>query len=88
MISLEFSKLFLDSSQKLPEVEQRKLAKLLERFQRYPFDASLQTKKLKGELTGLFSFRVTRERRVIFQFINEKTIHLIKVVHRKDAYRS
>ncbi len=87
MISLEFNKHFLNSSRKLSTVEQIKLATLLERFQHNPFDASLQTKKLKGELSGLFSFRVTRERRVIFQFMNETTIRLINVIHRKDAYR-
>jgi mRNA-degrading endonuclease RelE of RelBE toxin-antitoxin system len=87
MIALEFTKRFLDSSKDLPNSEQRKLASLLERFQHSPFDVSLQTKKLKGALSGLFSFRITRERRVIFQFMNPGTIRLIDVVHRKDAYR-
>ncbi len=87
MIALEFTKRFVDSSRDLPHSEQSKLVTLLERFKHNPFDASLQTKKLKGALSGLFSFRVTRERRVIFQFTDERTIKLLNVIHRKDAYR-
>ena len=47
MITLEFTKRFVDSSRDLPHSEQSKLATLLERFQHNPFDASLQTKNSK-----------------------------------------
>ena len=42
---------------------------------------------LKGKLAGFYSFRLTREWRVIFLFQDEETIHLIKVGNRKEIYK-
>lgn len=87
MIELLYSKQFLKSSKKLPKVQQIKLAKLLELLQIEPYSALLHTKPLSGQLTGYYSFRITREYRVIFQFISPTEIKLIETAHRKEIYR-
>ena len=38
-----------------------------------PFDDSLRTHKLKGNLSGLYSSRVTDDIRIIFDFVQEET---------------
>jgi len=87
MIKIRYSERFLRAARKLPSPQQKKLASLLETLQEDPFHPQLHTKPLVGELSGLYAFRITRDWRVIFQFLNEKTIHLIEVGHRKDIYR-
>jgi len=88
MIALEYSDHFLKESRKLPPPQQRKLATLLELLRENPFHPKLHTKPLVGELFGLYSFRITRDWRVIFRFLSEEEIHLVDVGHRKDIYRS
>lgn len=78
---------FLKSAKNLPSNTQSKLAKLLELAQIDPFHPLLHTKHLIGELTGFLSFRVTRDWRVIFYFMDQETIHLLKIAHRKDIYK-
>lgn len=81
------TKRFLKSADKLPVFQKKKLASLLEIMTRNPFAPQLHTKPLAGELTGFYSFRITRDWRVIFQFLDPRTIKLIDVAHRKDIYR-
>ena len=78
---------FIKSSEKLPQPIKLKLAKLLELLEERPQHPLLHTKSLKGDLRGFFSFRITREWRVIFYFKDSNTLHLLKAVHRKEAYR-
>lgn len=87
MIELRYDAGFLKAAHGLPITIQRALAKSLEVLQEDPHDTRLHTKKLVGHLTGYFSFRVTRDWRVIYQFIDARTIRLNDVAHRKDAYR-
>lgn len=87
MIQILYGDYFLKSVKKLPNKQQEKLAKLLEIFQENPFHSLLHTKPLTGQLTGFYSFRITRDWRVIFEFINPETIKLIEVSHRKDIYK-
>ncbi len=47
----------------------------------------LHSKPLVGKLKGFYSFRITRNWRVIFSFLDRETIFLIDVAHRKDIYR-
>lgn len=88
MHKLVFSKKFVKSSQKLPDRQQEKLAELLEVLKDDPFDQKLHTKALSGNLSGLFSFRITREYRVVFRFLSPESIQLLRAAHRKDVYRS
>ncbi|HEY4511742.1 MAG TPA: hypothetical protein VJH55_02795 [Candidatus Paceibacterota bacterium] len=64
-----------------------KLAILLEFLQRDPFDPRLHIKKLKEPFEGVFSFRITRDWRVMFKFLAPREILLLHVKHRKDIYR-
>ena len=87
MIILVYSSHFLKSARKLPKAQQNKLAKLLEIFQKNPFQSQLHSKSLSGQLSGLYSFRITRDWRVIFKFISPDEIQLVDVAHRKDIYK-
>lgn len=87
MIQIEYSKQFLKSARQLPKLRQVKLADLLSILRENPFGNQLHTKKLTGDLVGFYSFRITREWRVIFQFINPEGIKLLRIGHRKDIYK-
>ena len=87
MINIIYHRDFLKSAKNLQENQQRKLAQLIHVIQDDPFDSLLHTKRLSGELTGFLSFRITRDWRCIFQFLNANTIFLLRVKHRKDIYR-
>lgn len=86
-IELVYTKSFLKAVKKLPTAQQTKLAKLLEILQIQPYSPLLHTKPLTGQLTGFYSFRITREYRVIFQFLNPTKIKLIDTAHRKEIYQ-
>ena len=72
MVRVVYGKNFLKSTGSLPQEK--------------PFHPFLHTKYLTGGLAGLLSFRITRDWRVIFQFISPDTIQLLRVKHRKDIY--
>ena len=82
-----FSNQFLKSVDELPVNTQNKLDRLLELLKNNPYHPLLHTKQLGGNMTGYLSFRITRDWRVLFQFIDSQTIHLLDVGHRKDIYR-
>jgi addiction module RelE/StbE family toxin len=87
MLRIVYSKSFLKSARRLPGFEQDKLARLLEILRETPFHPKLHTKSLTGPLTGFYSFRITRDWRVIFQFLTPDEIRLVEVGHRKEIYR-
>jgi addiction module RelE/StbE family toxin len=87
MVKLIYSERFLKSAKKLPTLIRNKLATKLELLQKNPFHPFLHTKPLTGELFGFYSFRITRDWRVIFQFLAPEIIYLIEVGHRKDIYK-
>ncbi len=87
MIRLVYSEGFSKSLSKLPHEIQRKTAALLEIVEANPFHPLLPTKKLTGQLAGFLSFRITRDFRVFFRFLNPNTIQLLRAMHRKDVYR-
>lgn len=87
MVAISYSKHFLVSAGKIPNNQQKKLARLLMIIHENPYHPKLHLKPLRGELSGLYSFRITRDWRVIFQFISPDLILLINVSHRKDIYR-
>ena len=87
MIHVSYHKNFLKSSRNLPEFQQKKLLQIIEILMEDPFSPLLHTKRLTKELAGFLSFRITRDWRVIFQFLDPTTIQLLRVKHRKDIYR-
>jgi len=86
-MKIVYSNDFLKSAKRLPKPIQKKLADLLEILQNNPFHHKIHAKPLVGRLKGFYSFRITRDWRVIFIFLNSETISLIEVAHRKDIYR-
>lgn len=80
-------KSFLDSAERLPEQIKKKLAYSVKLLELKVYHPLLHTKELGGNLSGLYSFRITRDYRVIFYFENPQIIHLLKALHRKDSYR-
>ncbi len=84
---LVYEKNFLKSARLLPAPIQRLLAEQLQRLQADPRDPRLHSKMLSGSLSNFLSFRITRDYRTIFQYIDHNTIQLLIVKHRKDIYR-
>ena len=87
MMKIVYSREFLSSVKQLQKIQQKKLSKLLLALQENPFHTLLHTKRLKGPLLGILSFRITRDWRVMFQFIDAATIQLLRVAHRNNIYR-
>lgn len=86
-MEIVYSKYFIKSVKLIPDSAQKKLAFLLELLKENPFHQKLHAKPLAGRLKGYYSFRVTRDWRVIFNFIDSQKIFLIDVAHRKDIYK-
>lgn len=87
MIHIVYGNYFLKSAKKLPKKQQEKLAELLEILRQNPFSSFLHTKSLTGKLAGFYSFRITRDWRVIFLFATPERIKLVEIGHRKDIYK-
>ena len=87
MIEIIFSEQFLKEVRKLSSVNQVKLSKLLDLLKNNPLHPSLYSKKLAGKLNYAYSFRINRDRRVIFVFESKNIVKLIKVGHRKNIYK-
>lgn len=86
-MEIVYSSEFLKSAKRAPKPIQKKLADLLEILSNHPFHPKLHTKPLVGKLKEFYSFRITRDWRVIFIFSNSETISLIEIAHRKDIYK-
>lgn len=66
-----------------------KLERTLEKLKANPFDESLRTHKLKGNLYGLYSSKVTDDIRIIFDFVQEGTelcILLLSIGKHEEVY--
>lgn len=84
---VELTASFLKSAEQLPPALKPKLARQLEFLRERPFHPLLHAKPLSGQLAGFWSFRLTRDYRVIFLFINADVIKIVLAGHRKDIYR-
>ncbi len=82
-----YGKNFLRDAQRLPKEAQQKLASLLEILADDPFDPRLHGKALGPPLRGKFSFRITRDWRVGFEFLDAHTIHLLAAERRDRIYK-
>jgi len=87
MYQLVFGRKFLRSVEKLDSKLKPKLKSSLDLLLKDPFHPLLHTKLLTGELSGSYSFRISRDYRVIFKFLSDNVIQLIDVGDRKDIYR-
>ncbi len=48
-------------------------------FRKNPFDSRLKTHKLLGELVGFWSFSVTYNYRIIFEFLDDETVRFYTI---------
>ena len=87
MYTVVFGKRFIALSRKLPKELKSKLKKNLDLLSRDPFHSLLHTKPLTGKLAGFYSFRLGRDYRVIFCFIDNNTVILIRVMPRGKVYK-
>ncbi len=78
---------FVKDAQHLPESVQEKIARQVDICAHNPFDSRLHTKALSGSFQGLFSFRIGRDYRALFRFVDSATLFLARVAHRSDIYR-
>jgi mRNA-degrading endonuclease YafQ of YafQ-DinJ toxin-antitoxin module len=54
-------------------------AKKIVIFQSDPFHPSLKTHSLSGVLQGLWSFRITFDQRLVFEFLDEDRLHVLLI---------
>jgi len=79
------SKDFSKEMDKLPGEVKKLFRKQKSVFKKNWLDSRLHTKRVK-ELSGVYSFRITRRYRVLFYFRDEEAI-FFSIGHRKDIYR-
>lgn len=84
---IEYHRVFVKNFKKLPGHIKDKAIYLEEIFKTDPFSPILKTKPLKGEFSHLYSFRITREYRIIFEITAHNLVVFYNVGHRKDIYR-
>jgi len=84
----KFSKKYSKIFKKQPDLIS-KIEKTLQKISTNPFDESLGTHKLKGNLSGLYASKVTDDIRIIFDFVqeeNELCILLLTFGSHDDVY--
>lgn len=86
-MTIGYDRHFLKGVKKLPLAQQKLLAKKISWLTKNPFDTRLHTKQLSSPLEGIYSFRISRDYRVLFRFIDPENIFLLATKHRKDIYR-
>ena len=82
-----YEKDFRNDVDDLPKKVQNKLSRLIEILRENPFDPRLHTKRLGSPLQVAFSFRITRDYRVGFIFLDSRIIKLLAADTRDNIYR-
>jgi len=82
-----YDKDFQKEVSRFPGDIQLKLASLIELLQKDVFDSRLHTKPLGPPLQSIFSFRITRDYRVCFEFISPGVIRLLVAGTRGNIYK-
>lgn len=78
---------FLKSARRLPTKIQVKLDSQTAFLAKNIYHPLLHTKQLSGNLSGYYSFRITRDYRVIFSLLDPETAQLLRASHRREIYR-
>jgi mRNA-degrading endonuclease YafQ of YafQ-DinJ toxin-antitoxin module len=84
-MEIDYDPSFIRSYRKLSQNLRRRLAIREDLFRVDAFHPSLKTHKLKGAMSGLYSFSLDRRYRVVFKFITEREALFI-VVGTHDIY--
>jgi toxin YoeB len=64
----------------------KKINALIEDIQLHPFDGIGKPEALKYNLTGVWSRRIDREHRLIYEIIDESTIEILNILSLKGHY--
>ena len=78
---------FARDVKKLPSSIQKKLSEFLEILRSDAFDPRLHSKPLSVPLQGIFTFRITRNYRVAFEFSGPFQIKLLLTDRRNQIYK-
>jgi toxin YoeB len=60
--------------QKNDGATQRKINALVKQCQRHPFEGTGKPERLKGDLSGYWSRRITREHRLVYKVVGETLV--------------
>ena len=85
MYAIVFTGAFVRHFKKLPHAVQLRADALTSLLAVDIRDSRLHTKKLHG--IDVFSFRVGRDYRVLFMFVDGSTIKLLDIKHRGEIYK-
>lgn len=64
----------------------KKINALIEDIQLHPFDGIGKPEALKYNLTGVWSRRIDREHRLVYEIIDENTIEILNLLSLKGHY--
>ena len=63
-----------------------KFSNAVELFEQNPFHSRLRTHKLTGKLEGLWAFSVDRDCRVVFVFLDSRSVMFVDMGGHDDVY--
>ena len=78
-MKISYASKFVRQLRKLPKELQRLAIRRENIFRQNPFDPRLKTHKLSGRLDGLYAFSVDYSYRVIFRFLDRKTVRFYEI---------
>lgn len=64
----------------------KKISELLRDIQRSPFEGIGKPEQLKHNLSGVWSRRIDKEHRLIYEIIDENTIEILNILSLKGHY--
>jgi len=74
-----YEKDFSKSLKKYSSSEKKRIKDKIQLFLNNPFNPSLKTHKLKGKLKNYWSFSITYNLRILFEFIGSQTVGFIDI---------
>lgn len=87
MLEILYQPTFVRQYKKLPKDLQEEVKEKIALFKKEPDHAFLKTHKLKGRLSGRWSFSVNYEYRIVFNYLSKKEVTLI-CVGNHDVYKN
>lgn len=75
-MNIRYHPTFRRNYQKLSDETKRKAERKENKFRKNPFDPALHTHKLRGELSGMWSFSIDQKYRIIFEMEKNEVIFL------------
>ncbi len=64
----------------------KKISELLRAIQQSPFEGIGKPEPLKHNLSGVWSRRINKEHRIIYEIIDENTIEILNIISLKGHY--